>query len=242
MDWIADSVAPLQFAEEFVQVHGFFSSQSFWKRGSFRSGSNIGSSRSSAGVSGRSRAALQDGLVNLCFQGRGVVGRRVERSEERSGTRQVTLGLCDTRLLHERVQAVRYDIENLIKLSQRFGEAAKHDIGSCMLREPLNVARVEPLGFVEVRLAPVPLASPACDIGQRLRNLAAIRQELTCLLKVTHRGVVILQAGVVVKSLGMQRLAEIGLKSERGFGCLPCLFTQGDRWLKSLCDVADRIN
>ena len=34
------------------QVHGFFSSQSFWKRGSFRSESNIGSSRSSAGVSG----------------------------------------------------------------------------------------------------------------------------------------------------------------------------------------------
>src|SRR5467141_1965850 len=31
--------------------HGF-SSHSFWKRGSFRSGSNIGSSRSSAGVSG----------------------------------------------------------------------------------------------------------------------------------------------------------------------------------------------
>ena len=29
-----------------------FSSQSFWKRGSPRSGSNIGSSRSSAGVSG----------------------------------------------------------------------------------------------------------------------------------------------------------------------------------------------
>src|SRR5438067_5156767 len=40
----------------------------------------------------------------------------------------------------------------------------------------------------------------------------------------------------------MHRLAEIGLKSERGFGCLPCLFTEGDRWLKSLCAVADRIN
>jgi hypothetical protein len=30
--------------------HGCFSSQSFWKRGSFRSGSNMGSSRSSAGL------------------------------------------------------------------------------------------------------------------------------------------------------------------------------------------------
>src|SRR6266516_5491211 len=40
----------------------------------------------------------------------------------------------------------------------------------------------------------------------------------------------------------MQRLAEIGLESERGFGCLPRLFTEGDRWLNSLCAVADRIN
>ena len=35
-----------------TEVHGCFSSQSFWKRGSPRSGSNIGSSRSNAGVSG----------------------------------------------------------------------------------------------------------------------------------------------------------------------------------------------
>ena len=103
-----------------------------------------------------------------------------------------------------------------------------------MLSEQVNVARVEPLGFVEVRLAPVPLASPSRDIGQRLRNPAAIGQELTCLLKVTHRGVVILQAGVVIISLGQYGLAEIGLKSERGFGCLPRLFTKGDRWLKKL--------
>src|SRR6266853_4287876 len=93
-----------------------------------------------------------------------------------------------------------------------------------VLGEYLNVAWVEPLGFVEVRLAPVPLASPPREKGQRLKNPAAIRQELTCLLKVTHRGVVIFQAGVVVKSLGMQRLAKIGLESESGFGCLPCLF------------------
>jgi hypothetical protein len=33
-------------------IHGCFSAQSFWKRGSFRSGSNIGSNRRSAGVSG----------------------------------------------------------------------------------------------------------------------------------------------------------------------------------------------
>jgi hypothetical protein len=39
-----------------------------------------------------------------------------------------------------------------------------------VLGEQVNVARVEPLGFVEVRLAPVPLASPPRDIGQRFRN------------------------------------------------------------------------
>ena len=111
-----------------------------------------------------------------------------------------------------------------------------------MLGEQGNVARVEPLGFVEVRLAPVPLASPARDVGQRFRNLAAIRQELTCLLKVTHRGVVIFQAGVVVISPGHYGLAEIGLKSERGFSRLPRLFAEGDRWLKSEGEIAERID
>ena len=103
-----------------------------------------------------------------------------------------------------------------------------------MLGEKVNIPRVEPLGFVEVRFASVPLASPARDIGQRFRNLAAVRQELTCLLKVTHGGVVILQASIVVVSLGQQCLAEIRLKSERGFGCLPCLFSQGGGRLKTL--------
>ena len=50
-----------------------------------------------------------------------------------------------------------------------------------MLGEQANVARVEPLGFVEVRLALVPLASPPREIGQRFRNPAAIRQELDVL-------------------------------------------------------------
>ena len=37
---------------EIAQVHGCFSSQSFWKAGSPRKGSQIGSSRKNAGVSG----------------------------------------------------------------------------------------------------------------------------------------------------------------------------------------------
>src|SRR5437867_150906 len=46
------NIAALQLGKEVTRVHFGFSSQSFWKRGSFRSGSNMGSSRSSAGVSG----------------------------------------------------------------------------------------------------------------------------------------------------------------------------------------------
>ena len=37
-------------------------------------------------------------------------------------------------------------------------------------------------------------------------------------------------------------LTKIGLKGERGFGCLPRLFTQRDRWLKILRAVAARIH
>ncbi len=46
----------------------------------------------------------------------------------------------------------------------------------------------------------------------------------------------------MVISFGMQCLAEIGLKTEAGFGCVPCLFTEGYRWLKSLVAVTGRIN
>src|SRR5947207_11096293 len=107
------------------------------------------------------------------------------------------------------------------------------EVRNGVLAEQLDVARVQLLGFVEVRLAPVQLASPPLQKRQRLKNPAAIRQELACLLKVTHRGVVISQAGVVVISLGQYGLAEIGLKSEGGFGCLPRLFAEGDCWLKN---------
>src|SRR2546427_13151582 len=106
-----------------------------------------------------------------------------------------------------------------------------------MLGEQVTVARVEPLGLIEVRFAPVPLASPARDIGQRFRNLAAIRQELTCLLIVTHRGLVIFQARVEVIALSQYRLAQIGLKSEGGFGGLAGLFTQSR--VKTLCEGAE---
>ena len=111
-----------------------------------------------------------------------------------------------------------------------------------MLGQYVNIARVEPLGFVEIRLASVPLSLSPCDVGQRFRNPAAIGQELTRLLKVTHRRVVILQGGIMIFAIGQYCLAKIRLKTESGFGCLPCLFTQSNRWLQSERDVADRIH
>ena len=44
-----------------------------------------------------------------------------------------------------------------------------------VLTEQESIARIEPLGFVKVGLAPVPLALSSCDKGQRFRDLAAIR-------------------------------------------------------------------
>src|SRR6266481_566333 len=53
------NVAPFQLGKERrLLVHFAGSSQSFWKRGSFRSGSIIGSSQSSPGVSGRFEASV----------------------------------------------------------------------------------------------------------------------------------------------------------------------------------------
>src|SRR5205823_11783238 len=100
-----------------------------------------------------------------------------------------------------------------------------------------NIARIESLGFVEVRLTPVPLVSSPLEISQRFGNTAAIGKGLTCLLKVPHCGVVILQTGIAVIPHRHQSFAEIGLKSKRGFGCLPCLLAKGSRWLQSQLEI-----
>ena len=150
--------------------------------------------------------------------------------------------LCNTRLLRKGVHVIRYNIEHLIKLPQRFRETTNYHVRLRVLGEQRSVARIEALSLVEVQLALLPLTSPTRDISQRFRNLAVIRQELSCLLKVTHRGVVIFQAGVVIISPGQYGFAEIGLKSERCFSCLPRLFAESGCWLKSECEIAERIN
>src|SRR5262249_4843976 len=111
-----------------------------------------------------------------------------------------------------------------------------------MLGEQGNIARIESLSLVEVDLALLPLTSPARDISQRFRNLAAVRKELTRLFKVMHRCVVIFQTGVVVVSLGQYGFAEIRLESERRFSSPACLLPQLDCWLERECEIAESIN
>src|SRR2546429_9600734 len=116
----------------------------------------------------------------------------MQGSEESRSMWQIAFGLERSCLIDERVDVVRCDIENLIKLSQRFGETTQGLVGKRVLDEEVDVAWVEPLGFVEVRLAPFPLASPPLEISQVFRNPAAIGQKRSGLLKVVHRHVVIL--------------------------------------------------
>src|SRR5262249_40025186 len=111
-----------------------------------------------------------------------------------------------------------------------------------MLREQVNVTRIEPLRFVETRLALIPPALPTCHVGEVFRDAAAIREELTRLLEKTRAGVVILQASVVIIALGQDGLAEIGLKPEGSFGGLPCFFPQSGRWLKTERNVTNGVD
>ena len=131
------------------------------------------------------RTALQDGLINLCFQGLGVAGSRTERSQQCRSARQIAFGLCDSCLSRERIDVARCDAKKLVKLLQRIMETTTTDLGNRSLAYQVNIAGVEPLGFVEVGIALVPLAPPPCDISERLRDPAAIGQKLTRLIKVT---------------------------------------------------------
>src|SRR5580704_4058531 len=103
----------------------------------------------------------------------------MRRRKERGSSWQIALRLRDSRLYRENTNIIWCNIQNLIKLSQCFGETTKTDIRSRVLSEHATVARIEPLGFVEVSLASVPLTAPSCDVGQRFWDAAVIGQELT---------------------------------------------------------------
>jgi len=71
-----------------------------------------------------------------------------------------------------------------------------------VLSKQVNIAWVEALGFVKVGVATLPVASGSLDIGEGLKNPTVVRQQRMCLLQLTHGGVVILEAGVVIIALG----------------------------------------
>src|ERR1700730_15477470 len=106
-------------------------------------------------------------MINLGFQRARVVGIWMNWSKECSSPRQIAFSLCDSCLTGERIHVIRCDIENLVKLPHRVGEPTKTEIRKRVLAEQEGVARVQPLGFVKVGFAPVPLTSPAGDIGER---------------------------------------------------------------------------
>jgi len=89
----------------------------------------------------------------------------VERSKDRGGPGQIAFALGDTGFKREGFHIVRCDIENLIKLSQRFGKTTKGAIGRRVLDEQVDVTWVEALGFVEIGLAPIPLTPSPCDVA-----------------------------------------------------------------------------
>src|SRR4051794_6891561 len=163
----------------------------------------------------------------------------MQRSEELRGLRKITLGLGDARLVGNDMNVVRSDIKNLIKLVERFGKPTKPHIGNRVLGQEVRIPHVEPLGLVEIELALVPLAAPSSYVSKRFRDTAVIGEKLACLLKIADGRVVILQATVVVIASGQHRLAELGLKSQRRFGCLPGFLTKGGRALNNNGAVAN---
>ena len=54
----------------------------------------------------------------------------MQRSEECRCPRQVALSLCNTGLCREGIDVVRRNIEDLIKLSQRFRKTTKAFVGN----------------------------------------------------------------------------------------------------------------
>src|SRR5882757_2655397 len=62
------------------------------------------------------------------------------------------------------------------------------------------------------------------------------------LLKVIDRSVIISEASVAIKAFCEHSLAKLGLQPESGVGRLPCFFTEGLGWLKTLSEISTRID
>ena len=96
------------------------------------------------------RAAFQNRLVNLYSQGNTVISVRMQRSEQCTSASEIAVGLRDKCLEREGLDVIWRNIQNLIKLSQRFGETSKQVIVYRVPAEQVTIARVELLGVVKV--------------------------------------------------------------------------------------------
>ena len=145
--------------------------------------------------------------------------------------------------LRERVHVAGGDVENVVKLSQRQRKIAVSILGKGVLGKKIYISWVEPLGFIEIRVASVPLAPSASNIGQRFRNPAAIGQERTCSFKITHCRVVILQGCVVDSILRLAR-PRPGPAEESSAVSAACRASSRRAvcWLEIEREIAERIN
>src|SRR3954447_6379233 len=114
---------------------------------------------------------------------------------------KIALRLCDLCLQHNGINVVRRNIQHALEFLQRFRKTALTNETHRMPGEERHISRIEPLGVVQISIAPIPLAPSSLKITKRLRNLAAVWEQRSGLLKIGDRGVIVLQAGVVIKSL-----------------------------------------
>src|SRR4051812_1474619 len=97
-------------------------------------------------------------MVNLHFQHLGLVGIWMQWRQKRRRPWKVAFHHGDAGLQRRRVEVVGRDIQDLIKFSLRFREATMEYVAKSALEKQGNVAWVEPLGLIVIRLALVLLA------------------------------------------------------------------------------------
>jgi hypothetical protein len=86
------------------------------------------------------------------------------------GPWQIAFGLSDSTFFHQIVNVVRHNLQNQVQLTDCFRETSQRDIELGVSSKQIRIARVEPLGFVEVGFTLLPLPPIACDKGERLTN------------------------------------------------------------------------
>jgi hypothetical protein len=151
--YFTSSVAPFD-KNRLIELYRFFGvgeAMSFWKRGSFRSGSNIGSSRSSAGVSGPEASAPAYGIESsfckaaMARSGSPICAATPGQDLDRNGT-------------SHRVFFDRQRGHGPFRQSQRGGFVARAHIGKREISNEEIIVRL----FFEKRFQFAARLAPAC--------------------------------------------------------------------------------